>query len=183
MTGSSPTVVVVVATTADLGFIATVEADSGLKMVRIGDSSEARIADRMRREYPGCTFRPNSSLADQLVNYAAGAEICFDDVELDDACLTEFSRSVIHACRCVSYGETITYGELAWAAQRPNAYRAVGTVMAKNRWPIVVPCHRVVRGDGGAGGFSAPRGVEFKQLLLALEAKTIRQSRRERPGA
>ena len=67
-------------------------------------------------------------------------------------------------------GETVSYAELAGRAGSPNAARAVGGVMAGNRVPLLVPCHRVVGAGGRLGGFSAPTGVELKKRLLALEA-------------
>lgn len=82
---------------------------------------------------------------------------------------TVFRQRVIEACRRIPYGRTATYADLARAAGRPGAARAVGSTMAGNRCPIVVPCHRVVRADGGLGGFSSPDGVKQKRRLLELE--------------
>jgi methylated-DNA-[protein]-cysteine S-methyltransferase len=64
----------------------------------------------------------------------------------------------------------MTYGQLAKAAHRPGAARAVGSVMARNPIPIIIPCHRVVAsGANRVGGFSAPGGSVLKQKLLAHE--------------
>ena len=67
----------------------------------------------------------------------------------------------------VPHGETVTYGELAEMAGRPRAARAVGTAMATNPLPILVPCHRVVRAGGVLGAYGG--GVDTKAALLALE--------------
>jgi methylated-DNA-[protein]-cysteine S-methyltransferase len=92
-------------------------------------------------------------------------------VELDvDGC-TPFQRAVIDALRAVPYGETVTYGELAALAGHPNAHRAAGSVCAGNRFPIVVPCHRVVAA-GSLGPYGAT-GTEYKRRLLALEGVTL----------
>jgi methylated-DNA-[protein]-cysteine S-methyltransferase len=80
--------------------------------------------------------------------------------------ITEFRRTVYEALRTVPLGETVSYGELAAMAGKPGAARAVGTAMADNPVPIVVPCHRVVASDG-LGGFGG--GVELKKTLLKLE--------------
>jgi methylated-DNA-[protein]-cysteine S-methyltransferase len=68
----------------------------------------------------------------------------------------------------VSFGETVSYGELAEMAGRPGAARAVGNAMSRNPVPIVVPCHRVVAAGGRIGGYG-PSGVGTKRLLLSLE--------------
>ena len=78
----------------------------------------------------------------------------FDDLEIDDGHLTGFGRKVIAACRQIAWGETLTYGELARRAGRPGAARAVGSVMARNRVPLIVPCHRVV--PAAVGNASMP---------------------------
>jgi methylated-DNA-[protein]-cysteine S-methyltransferase len=67
----------------------------------------------------------------------------------------------------VPRGEVVTYGELAALAGHPNAQRAAGTFCAGNRFPVVVPCHRVV-GAGGIGSYGS-LGLEYKRRLLALE--------------
>ena len=82
---------------------------------------------------------------------------------------------VVRACRKIGRGRTRTYGELAAAAGSPGASRAVGSVMAKNRFPIIVPCHRVVGAGGSLGGFSAPTGLNLKERMLALEGHERKQ--------
>jgi methylated-DNA-[protein]-cysteine S-methyltransferase len=125
-----------------------------------------------------------ADVVDRLERYAAGEEVSFADVEIDLSHLTEFQQRVVRACRKISRGRTRTYGELAAAAGKPGAARAVGSVMARNRLPIVVPCHRVVGSAGSLGGFSAPDGLSMKQRMLALEGATVSRdvSRRRRPS-
>jgi methylated-DNA-[protein]-cysteine S-methyltransferase len=72
--------------------------------------------------------------------------------------------------REVPWGETVTYGELALMAGAPGAARAVGTTMATNPVPLVVPCHRVVASGGRIGGYGGGlHGVATKRTLLARE--------------
>ena len=88
----------------------------------------------------------------------------------DERELTNFQRNVLTYLRDKTrIGETITYAELATVAGHPNASRAVGSVMAMNPWPILVPCHRVVRGDGIIGNYSGLGGTETKTRLLIHE--------------
>lgn len=72
----------------------------------------------------------------------------------------------------VKSGEVITYADLARAAGIPGAQRAVGTMMAKNPWPGIVPCHRVVRADGSIGKYA--HGSHIKENMLKKEGVNIR---------
>jgi len=110
-----------------------------------------------------------SPLLQRLVRYAAGQPDDLLNVPLLLADRTPFQCRVLAACRAIPRGETRTYGEVAAVAGSPRAARAVGRVMATNRVPLVVPCHRVVAAGGGMGGFSAPQGVTMKGRLLTLE--------------
>ncbi len=80
-----------------------------------------------------------------------------------------FYQQVWLACSKIPLGETLTYGELARRINRPRAARAVGQALAKNPFAPLVPCHRVVRGDGKLGGYSAAGGVKAKAALLEKE--------------
>lgn len=106
-------------------------------------------------------------LADRLRAFFVGEDVRFDDVELDlDPC-TPFQRAVADVLRALPRGELVTYGELAALAGHPGAQRAAGTFCARNRFPIFVPCHRVVAADG-LGSYGS-LGAEYKRRLLALE--------------
>jgi methylated-DNA-[protein]-cysteine S-methyltransferase len=85
--------------------------------------------------------------------------------------VSEFEQAVTEALREVPAGETVTYGELAALAGRPNAQRAAGTFCARNRFGIVVPCHRVVAADG-LGSYGS-LGVGYKRRLLELEGAAV----------
>ena len=80
-----------------------------------------------------------------------------------------FDRAVYRAARAIGPGETATYGELADRIGSPGQAREVGGAMARNRFPLIVPCHRVVAAGGRLGGFSAPGGPALKRRLLAIE--------------
>lgn len=91
---------------------------------------------------------------------------------VDDAHASEFTRRVLRAARTIEYGTTETYGGLAVRAGVPRAVRAVASVMRHNDFPLIVPCHRVVRSDGTIGGFMGKqRGacIALKQALLDRE--------------
>lgn len=103
-----------------------------------------------------------------VIDYFDGKLVKFS-VEIDLNRLPPFHRSVLEACRRIPFGHTASYADLARAAGKPNAARAVGGAMARNPLPLVVPCHRVLRADGSIGGFSSARGVDEKIRLLRLE--------------
>jgi methylated-DNA-[protein]-cysteine S-methyltransferase len=110
-------------------------------------------------------------LVGRLARYFASGEGDFQDVELDLEGASEFERDVTDVLRRVPSGETVTYGELAALAGHPNAQRAAGTFCARNRFGIVVPCHRVVAADG-LGSYGS-LGVAYKRRLLELEGVAV----------
>ena len=71
----------------------------------------------------------------------------------------------------IPFGKVVSYGEEARMLGKPTAYRAVGSANGRNPIPIIVPCHRVVAGDGTLGGYSA--GLPMKRKLLALEGVSV----------
>ena len=112
-------------------------------------------------------------LVERLKQYAAGGLVDFADVKLDLAHLTDFQRKVVKHCRAIRYGQTRSYQDLGAKSGSPRAARAVGSTMAGNRFPILVPCHRVINSDGSVGAYSAPDGVRAKVRLLELEQATL----------
>ena len=102
----------------------------------------------------------------ELDEYFEGDRRAFD-LSLDLRGLTPFTRTVLDELARVPYGETTTYGALAARIGQPRAARAVGTVMNRNRIPIVLPCHRVVGASGDLTGYAG--GLDVKQTLLELE--------------
>ncbi|MEX1040057.1 MAG: MGMT family protein [Pirellulaceae bacterium] len=101
--------------------------------------------------------------------YAAGKGADLSQIEIDPGPATPFQRLVWQACREIPPGETLSYGQLAQVVGSPGAARAVGSCMAKNRIPLIIPCHRVIGSSGKLHGFSAPQGLTMKQRLLQLE--------------
>ncbi len=107
-----------------------------------------------------------SDITEKFQHYFLGQKTDFAE-KLDFCNVSAFQRQVWEATRLIPYGETRSYGWLARQIGRPQAARAVGHALGKNPFLLIVPCHRVIAGDGGLGGFGA--GLEMKQALLALE--------------
>lgn len=116
---------------------------------------------------PGLEPTGTHPLADRLSAYFSGSAEDFADVVADLTWCTPFQHAIVDVLRSVRRGETVTYGELAALAGHPNAQRAAGSFCAHNRFPIVVPCHRVVAA-GGLGSYGS-LGVDYKRRLLELE--------------
>ena len=102
----------------------------------------------------------------ELDEYFAGKRRSFD-LQLDLRAMPPFTLEVLGELARVPYGETTTYGALAQRVGHPRAARAVGTVMNRNRIPIVLPCHRVVGATGNLTGYAG--GLDRKETLLELE--------------
>lgn len=106
----------------------------------------------------------------QLEEYFGGRRTRFD-VAIDWVLTRGFRREALGQLARVPFGETVSYAELAQRAGSPRAHRAVGTAMATNPIPIVVPCHRVLRSGGGLGGYGG--GLDVKRWLLAHEGCVV----------
>jgi methylated-DNA-[protein]-cysteine S-methyltransferase len=109
-------------------------------------------------------------LQQRITAYFEGENVDFStDPAVDLAGRGTFDRTVLSACRQIGPGQTATYSELAVRIGKPGAGRAVGNALARNPIPLIIPCHRVLRADGGLGGFSAPGGTAAKQRMLQHE--------------
>lgn len=105
---------------------------------------------------------------DQLREYLAGERRAFD-LAVDLRGRTDFQRQVLEGAARIPRGRVTSYGELARRIGRPGAARAVGQALGSNPVPIVIPCHRVLGGDGSLHGYSGGGGTRTKAWLLRLE--------------
>jgi O-6-methylguanine DNA methyltransferase len=106
---------------------------------------------------------------EELSEYLAGTRSYFT-VPVDLSELGKFQRAVLSAARAIPFGEVRSYRWVAERIGRPRAVRAVGTALGRNPVPLIVPCHRVLRSDGGVGGYLF--GTRLKDFLLELERTT-----------
>jgi methylated-DNA-[protein]-cysteine S-methyltransferase len=161
----------------NLGWFGLLGRDEQLVSVFIGHVSVNEVRRAVERQLAAAEQPASVQVSDwhpelrrRLEQYTLGARVEFNDVKLALPRLSEFQQRVINTTRRIRYGKTLSYGELAKKAGYPRAARGVGTVMSSNRFPIVIPCHRVVAAGGKTGGYSAPQGISLKLRLLALEA-------------
>jgi AraC family transcriptional regulator of adaptative response/methylated-DNA-[protein]-cysteine methyltransferase len=144
--------------------------ERGLSSVQFGESREELLAN-LRREYPQAILEPVEKpypkqlheWTESLCRYLEGA-LPVLDVPVDVPA-TPFQMRVWKHLQSIPYGEVRTYAEIA--AALGSAARAVGHACAANRVAVVIPCHRVVRGDGGLGGYRW--GLDRKRALIDRE--------------
>ncbi|WP_034618665.1 methylated-DNA--[protein]-cysteine S-methyltransferase [Oleidesulfovibrio alaskensis] len=114
-----------------------------------------------------------SRMLEALDSYVQQGRTQWPQVDLPMGGLTPFARKVLETLRHeVPAGSTVTYGQLAAMAGRPAAARGVGQIMARNRWPLVIPCHRVLGSKGAMVGYTGA-GVDMKRYLLQLEGASL----------
>ena len=156
-----------------LGWFGLLGNDGQLVRIRIGCAGRQAAIDAFEEDTDGAPVELTSwhpDLEYRLRRFANGEKIEFADIEVVwPRPLTEFRQRVIEQTRKIKWGQTMNYGVLAERSGTPRAARAVGSTMATNRFPIVVPCHRVVSASD-LGGFTAPTGISLKRQLLAMEA-------------
>jgi methylated-DNA-[protein]-cysteine S-methyltransferase len=160
-----------------LGDCAIAWGAQGLVGVWLPMASAGALRARIVRKFAGATeAEPNAAQADAVVRIQqllATGQADLSPIQLDFSPLADFDREVYLVARQVPPGRTITYGEIARTVGQVSDSRRVGQAMGSNRWPIVVPCHRVLGADGKAGGFSAPGGLDTKLKLLAIEKARV----------
>jgi methylated-DNA-[protein]-cysteine S-methyltransferase len=104
----------------------------------------------------------------QIAEYLDGERRVFA-LPVDWSVMRSFQQAVLRQVFAIPYGQVTTYGEIARRLGKPGSARAVGRANATNPMPLVIPCHRVVGGDGKLHGYGAPGGVMTKAWLLRLE--------------
>jgi methylated-DNA-[protein]-cysteine S-methyltransferase len=156
----------IVAFTTSLGTCAVRWTDAGLASVRLPSAR----TEELPRAGDGVAIPPSIAAAiNGIVAVLDGASLDLRFVELDERVVDPFRRAVYAAARTIPPGSTATYGEIARAIGEPDAARDVGAALARNPFPIVVPCHRVLGANGKLTGYSAPGGLETKRRMLELE--------------
>ncbi len=152
-----------------LGWIGVAWSKRGLARLELPRESWEAALKPLRETWPDAPVEPAEALgrpADELRRYVAGERVEFTarcDLSREPA----FRRRVLEIVAGIPYGETRSYAWIARQLSRPRAARAVGQAVAANPIPIIIPCHRIVRSDGGLGGYGG--GLALKKRLLALE--------------
>jgi methylated-DNA-[protein]-cysteine S-methyltransferase len=144
--------------------------ETGLVRIAFDREGHEDVLDRLAAEVSPRILRTPRRLeaaARQLDEYFARRRKRFD-FPIDLRLARGYRRTVLLRLRGIGYGRTESYAAIAQATGNPRAVRAVGSACSHNPLPLVVPCHRVVRGDGSIGEYLG--GTEAKRALLAMEA-------------
>ncbi len=133
---------------------------------REGLDVKAEIAKSFPVSQPGSHSRIDSVIA-LIEGYLGGEAVEFSLDCLDLGLCGDFQRKVLRREFRIPRGRVMSYGGLAARLGHPRAARAVGTALARNPFPLIVPCHRTIQADGSLGGFGG--GLKMKRALLEME--------------
>ena len=151
-----------------IGRLLVAATDKGVCSVKLG-SSDSELEEILLTEFPSANHQTNDGhlaiWTAEILSYLDGEKTGLDlpvDIQA-----TAFRQQVWQMLRCIPYGETRTYQQVAQMLGKHDATRAVGTACGANPVALVIPCHRVLRKDGGLGGYRW--GLERKKSLLDME--------------
>jgi methylated-DNA-[protein]-cysteine S-methyltransferase len=129
---------------------------------------------RLFPRFPVSSCPEINAQASQIEAFLNGEDIRFSlDLVRLDLC-SAFQRQVLRAEHAIPRGKVSTYNLIARRLGNPRGARAVGTALATNPFPLVIPCHRAIRSDGGLGGYQG--GVRMKRALLEMEGVAFRDA-------
>ena len=160
-----------------VGWIALLGSSRGLQRLSLKPSPQEAMEEFGEAPQAGDSdsgwYLPMQS---RVERYLAGEMEALNEIDLDLEEAPPFFRAAWEACRSIPFGETRSYGWLAAEAGNPLAVRAAGQAMARNRWPLIIPCHRVIGSDGGLHGYGGG-GLEVKARLLEMERRAVSEHR------
>ena len=155
-----------------LGWVGAIASESGLRRCTLPQREPGACADELGADLGASTTAPErfADLSTMYDRYFTDGSDAFAGVPIDVEDAPSFQRAAWLACRSIPSGETRSYKWLADRAGNAGASRAAGQAMARNRLPIVVPCHRVIGADGSLRGYgSGTTRLDLKRRLLDLE--------------
>ena len=163
-----------------LGMLVIAATDSGICAVRLGNDADELVAE-LREEFPHADLSPMPRRSRPALRaWMKHVRLVIDGQPSRDVPLvphgSEFQIRVWELLRRIPSGQTRTYTELACELGQPTAARAVARACATNPIAVLIPCHRVIRGDGNLAGYRW--GLERKRGLLRNEAKAVAKPRR-----
>ena len=146
--------------------------ERGIYDVTFDARDEGRYIARLARRACDVTADRHAVAAalEELSAYFAGELMRFT-VPVDLSGVTDFTARVLRATRRIPFGRIRSYGEIAHRIGSPRASRAVGGALGRNPVPILIPCHRVIAGGGGIGGYTG--GLPTKRALLRIEGHAV----------
>lgn len=165
-----------------LGWMGLVGGEKGVQRIYLPEPSREDLGERITGEFPDGR-EGGHALAQakrEILEYFDGRRKKFE-MPLDFSSATPFQRKAYQVMLAIPFGKVYTYRWLAEKIGNPKGLRAVGNANGKNRWPLVVPCHRIVGSNGRLTGFSAPGGLDLKAELLKLEGIPVEKGKVQLP--
>lgn len=161
----------------ELGWIGISFSDIGLTKIVIPTETFDECVSQLESKLSSNNFTDDNvkTFLIQFDNYINGSQTSFAGVTLDihDKFPNFYLKALMRCCE-IPYGETMSYKQIAEKMGNPRFARAVGLAMANNPLPIIIPCHRVIRSDGGLGGYGGSDSkISIKQLFLDIESKNL----------
>jgi methylated-DNA-[protein]-cysteine S-methyltransferase len=156
----------------EIGLVWTQEKETASPVVRriFLPAEQAVMKARIGEAFRGAVGRAHAAVGriiDRTERYLQGDAVMFSLDDLDLGACGTFQQRVLRLVFQIPRGKVSTYGALAERLGHPRAARAVGTALARNPFPIVIPCHRAIRGDRTLGGFGG--GLKMKRVFLEME--------------
>ena len=163
----------------NIGRCGLLRSERGILRLFIGYPKREQLLKQITKEFGNSIVKTPTpgEMIRKIKGFCAGEKVIFDKCDLDWSFISPFQKRVFKETMKVPYGAVETYSGLARKAGCPDGSRAVGNALANNPFPLVVPCHRIIRTDGRMGGFSAWGGVALKERLLKLEGVKIQSER------
>lgn len=134
------------------------------------NKTDSSLEEQLLQKYPHSKISSTSevdAVAQDINAFLQGKDIIFSLDLLDMQQCSQFQKNVLLADYRIPRGKVCTYKTLAKRVGKEKGARAVGNVLANNPFPLIIPCHRVIRSDGQLGGFQG--GVNMKRALLENE--------------
>ena len=156
-----------------MGLVWSMTGDRPSVMRLFTGSPGTSATEQLNVLFPGtkASAGPVEPVVERLVAFTGGEDVTFSLSHVDLELCSGFQRSVLTAEHSIPRGSVMTYCSLATLAGHPGSARAAGSALARNPFPLIIPCHRTVRSDGRPGGFQG--GWEMKRRLLELEGVII----------
>ena len=156
------------------GWCGLIKGKKGLKRIFLPEKSRKAVLEKIKAFCPlsVCSRDRFEKEIKDISAYFRGENEKFSFL-LDFSSSTNFQIMVWSETAKIPYGKTGTYLFIAEKIGKKNSPRAVGNALGKNPFPVVIPCHRVLRADGKMGGFTATGGIGLKEKLLKMESENI----------
>lgn len=156
------------------GYCAVAYRDNPFRLVRVflPCATKKQLKEKLERMCVSRNRHPAQvrAIAGMIENYYCGRRFSIPWEYFDFSDYTANQIKVYREVATIAYGQVRSYGDIASRSGMPGASRFVGNCMARNPYPIFIPCHRVIRGDGSLGGFGG--GLALKQKMLDMESRT-----------